>query len=208
MKNLRDWGLPLGRRFRALKLWFLIREQGVEGAADAAAPRSRQRAVAGRRRSARAPDWRVLAPVPLQTVCVRHEPPGLEGEALDRHTLAWVERGQPVGRRLSHAGDSGWAAGWCASRSARCHRARTCGGPVAPDARGRARADRELTRRGCDVWISRIVGRREGGSAWLREGRRPRRGRRRGSCSAARRLVSQFLQRFALKDVRIVIVRQ
>ena len=31
VKNLRDWGLPLGRRFRALKLWFLIREQGVAG---------------------------------------------------------------------------------------------------------------------------------------------------------------------------------
>ena len=31
VKNLRDWGIPLGRRFRALKLWCLIREQGVEG---------------------------------------------------------------------------------------------------------------------------------------------------------------------------------
>ena len=31
VKNYRDWGLPLGRRFRALKLWFLIREQGVDG---------------------------------------------------------------------------------------------------------------------------------------------------------------------------------
>ena len=30
--------------------------------------------------------------MPLQTVCVRHEPPGLEGEALDAHTLAWAER--------------------------------------------------------------------------------------------------------------------
>jgi aromatic-L-amino-acid/L-tryptophan decarboxylase len=30
--------------------------------------------------------------VPLQTLCVRHEPPGLEGEALDQHTLAWVGR--------------------------------------------------------------------------------------------------------------------
>jgi aromatic-L-amino-acid decarboxylase len=38
------------------------------------------------------PHWRVLAPVALQTLCVRHEPPGLEGEALDRHTLAWAER--------------------------------------------------------------------------------------------------------------------
>ena len=36
--------------------------------------------------------WRVLAPVPLQTLCVRHEPAGLEGDALDRHTLAWVDR--------------------------------------------------------------------------------------------------------------------
>jgi aromatic-L-amino-acid decarboxylase len=36
--------------------------------------------------------WRVLAPVPLQTVCVRHEPQGLDGDALDRHTLAWVDR--------------------------------------------------------------------------------------------------------------------
>jgi aromatic-L-amino-acid decarboxylase len=38
-----------------------------------------------------------MAPVPLQTVCVRHEPPGpdgkpLEGEALDRHTLGWAEK--------------------------------------------------------------------------------------------------------------------
>ena len=31
VKNLRDWGIPLGRRFRALKLWFLLREQGVAG---------------------------------------------------------------------------------------------------------------------------------------------------------------------------------
>jgi len=30
--------------------------------------------------------------VALQTVCLRHEPPGLDGEALDRHTLRWVDR--------------------------------------------------------------------------------------------------------------------
>ena len=38
------------------------------------------------------PGWRVLAPVPLQTVCLRHEPAGLADEALDRHTLAWADR--------------------------------------------------------------------------------------------------------------------
>jgi aromatic-L-amino-acid decarboxylase len=34
----------------------------------------------------------VLAPVSLQTLSVRHEPPGLTGEALDQHTLAWADR--------------------------------------------------------------------------------------------------------------------
>ena len=91
VKNLRDWGLPLGRRFRALKLWFLIREQGVSGL-QARLRRDIANAqwLAGQVRTAT--DWRLLAPVPLQTLCVRHEPPGLHDEALDRHTLEWVER--------------------------------------------------------------------------------------------------------------------
>ena len=38
------------------------------------------------------PGWRVLAPVPLQTLCVRHEPPGLTPEAMDSHTQAWCDR--------------------------------------------------------------------------------------------------------------------
>ena len=33
-----------------------------------------------------------MAPVPLQTVCIRHQPKGLEGEDLDRYTQAWAER--------------------------------------------------------------------------------------------------------------------
>ncbi|HYK18983.1 MAG TPA: aspartate aminotransferase family protein, partial [Bryobacteraceae bacterium] len=41
---------------------------------------------------------RVLAPVPLQTVCIRHEPEGLKGEALDRHTRGWVDRINASGR--------------------------------------------------------------------------------------------------------------
>jgi len=90
VKNLRDWGIPLGRRFRALKLWFLIREQGVSGL-QARLRRDIANAAWFAGQVASQPGWRVLAPVPLQTVCVRHEPPGLEGDALDRHTLAWAE---------------------------------------------------------------------------------------------------------------------
>lgn len=91
VKNLRDWGLPLGRRFRALKLWLLIREQGVAGL-QARIRRDHENAKWFVAEVGAAPGWRVLAPVPLQTVCVRHEPPGVEGDALDRHTLGWVER--------------------------------------------------------------------------------------------------------------------
>ena len=91
VRNLRDWGIPLGRRFRALKLWCLIREQGVSGL-QARLRRDIENARWLAAEVAKAPGWRVLAPVPLQTVCVRHEPPGLEGEALDRHTLAWADR--------------------------------------------------------------------------------------------------------------------
>ncbi len=91
VKNLRDWGVPLGRRFRALKLWWLIREQGVSGLqARLRRDIANARWLAGQVEAT--PPWRVLAPVPLQTLCVRHQPPGLAGEALDRHTLAWVEK--------------------------------------------------------------------------------------------------------------------
>jgi aromatic-L-amino-acid decarboxylase len=91
VKNLRDWGIPLGRRFRALKLWCLIREQGVSGL-QARLRRDIENARWLAAEVESAPHWRVLAPVPLQTLCVRHQPPGLEGEALDRHTLAWTDR--------------------------------------------------------------------------------------------------------------------
>lgn len=89
VKNLRDWGLPLGRRFRALKLWCLVREQGVSGLQTRL-----RRDLANARwlaeRIAATPDWKIVAPVRLQTLCVRHEPHGLNGEALDAHTTAWA----------------------------------------------------------------------------------------------------------------------
>ncbi len=91
VRNLRDWGIPLGRRFRALKLWCLIREQGVDGLA-ARLRRDIANATWLAAEVAAAPGWRVVAPVPLQTVCVRHEPPGLDADALDAHTRAWADR--------------------------------------------------------------------------------------------------------------------
>jgi aromatic-L-amino-acid decarboxylase len=91
VKSLRDWGIPLGRRFRALKLWFLVRGLGV-AALQARLRRDIENAQWLEQQVRAESDWRVLAPVPLQTLCVRHEPPGVEGEALDRHTREWAER--------------------------------------------------------------------------------------------------------------------
>jgi aromatic-L-amino-acid decarboxylase len=91
VRNYRDWGLTLGRRFRALKLWFLIREQGI-AALQARLRRDLANAAWLAGEVARTPGWRVLAPVPLQTVCIRHEPPGLAGADLDRHTQEWAAR--------------------------------------------------------------------------------------------------------------------
>jgi aromatic-L-amino-acid decarboxylase len=90
VRNLRDWGIPLGRRFRALKLWFIIREQGISGLqarlrrdiANAHKLAAEVEATAG---------WRVVAPVTLQTVCIRHEPFGLSEEELDHHTQTWAD---------------------------------------------------------------------------------------------------------------------
>ena len=82
VKNYRDWGIPLGRRFRALKLWFVLREQGLE-ALRTRLRRDMENARWLADQVAAMPNWRVLAPVHLQTVCIRHEPPGLAGEALD-----------------------------------------------------------------------------------------------------------------------------
>jgi aromatic-L-amino-acid decarboxylase len=89
--NFRDWGIQLGRRFRALKLWMLIREQGVEGL-RARLRRDLANAAWLREQVEATPEWRVVAPVPLQTVCVRHEPVGMDEPGVDAHNLAWADR--------------------------------------------------------------------------------------------------------------------
>jgi aromatic-L-amino-acid decarboxylase len=91
VKNYRDWGIPLGRRFRALKLWCLLRTEGAESLRRRLR-RDLENAQWLANEVTMTTDWSVLAPVTLQTVCVRHEPPDLSHAALDQHTLAWAER--------------------------------------------------------------------------------------------------------------------
>lgn len=89
-KNYRDWGVPLGRRFRALKLWTLIRSEGVSGL-QGRLRRDLSNAQWLAEQVAATPNWQVTAPVALQTVCTLHTPPGLDGAALDAHTQRWAE---------------------------------------------------------------------------------------------------------------------
>jgi aromatic-L-amino-acid decarboxylase len=99
VRNLRDWGIPLGRRFRALKLWFLLRDQGVEGL-QARIRRDIGNAAWLAEQVDAAPEWERLAPAPLQTVCLRHVPRALadDEDALTAHNLAVVGRVNQGGR--------------------------------------------------------------------------------------------------------------
>jgi aromatic-L-amino-acid decarboxylase len=88
----RDWGIPLGRRFRALKLWYQLRIDGPEEIRgrlrrDLANAQWFAEQIEAREH------WQVVAPVRLQTVCVRHTPPGLADDpvAVSDHNHAWVQ---------------------------------------------------------------------------------------------------------------------
>jgi aromatic-L-amino-acid/L-tryptophan decarboxylase len=70
--DYRDWQIPLGRRFRALKLWFVIRHYGVEGLQHHVREHVAlaQQFAAWVRNDDR---FEIAAPVPLNLVCFRHK---------------------------------------------------------------------------------------------------------------------------------------
>jgi aromatic-L-amino-acid decarboxylase len=74
VNNYRDWGVQLGRRFRALKLWFVLRSFGAEQIRAIIREHIRLAQELARRVDAE-PDFELLAPTPLNTVCFRYLPP-------------------------------------------------------------------------------------------------------------------------------------
>jgi aromatic-L-amino-acid decarboxylase len=107
--QFRDWGIPLGRRFRALKLWYHLRIDGIDAIRERLR-RDLDNAQWFARQVAQTENWRVLTAVKLQTVCIRHQPPGVEGEALDSHTLAWINAINSSGKAFMSPAqlDDGW----------------------------------------------------------------------------------------------------
>ncbi len=90
-RNLMDYGVSLGRRFRALKLWFVLRYFGRAGIVA----RLRDHVQMAKEFAARvetAEEWRVVAPVHLSAVAFRFAPEWGDGEALDRANQDILDR--------------------------------------------------------------------------------------------------------------------
>ncbi|HEY4133193.1 MAG TPA: pyridoxal-dependent decarboxylase [Gemmatimonadaceae bacterium] len=80
--NYMDYGVQLGRRFRALKLWMIIRAFGVDGLAS----RLREHCVLAQTFAKwvdESGDWELLAPVPFSLVCFRYAPRGMDEATRD-----------------------------------------------------------------------------------------------------------------------------
>jgi aromatic-L-amino-acid decarboxylase len=100
--NLMDYGVQLGRRFRALKLWMVIRAFGVEGIIDRLrAHMQLARDFASWVENENA--WQLMAPVTFSLVCFRYAPPGLDEAMTNQLNQAILERVNASGSAfLSH----------------------------------------------------------------------------------------------------------
>jgi aromatic-L-amino-acid decarboxylase len=85
--DYRDWHIPLGRRFRALKLWFVIRHYGAEGLRF----HIRRHVELAQRFAGwvqASDDFELAAPAPLNLVCFRHR----GGDEVNRRLLDTLNR--------------------------------------------------------------------------------------------------------------------
>ncbi len=91
-RNYRDWGVPLGRRFRALKLWFVLRSYGIEQLRDMVRTHIKYAQELARLIDLER-DFECLAPTPLALVCFRYCPQGQrKSKQLDCLNERLVER--------------------------------------------------------------------------------------------------------------------
>lgn len=108
VNNYRDWGVPLGRRFRALKLWFVIRSYGVEGI--------RNKIRLHLQLSQEFKNWIeesdkfvIVAPVPLNTICFRYNDEQKSKDELNHMNEQLLEKINATGKAyLTHTKLDGW----------------------------------------------------------------------------------------------------
>ena len=91
-----DFTIDLSRGFRALKVWFIIKEHGSRALGETIEANVRQAKLLGETIDAD-PDFELLAPVGLNVVCFRYRAPGLSGGELDAFNDELVIRIQESG---------------------------------------------------------------------------------------------------------------
>ncbi len=97
VNNYRDWGIPLGRRFRALKLWFVIRSYGLEGIREKlrnhmSLAKTAEKLILSN------PDLEILAPVNFNTICFRFHSTNLQLADENRHNESWMNQVNATGK--------------------------------------------------------------------------------------------------------------
>jgi aromatic-L-amino-acid decarboxylase len=102
VRDYMNYGPQLGRRFRALKLWFVLRAYGTEGIAARLREHMRLATLfAGWVQND--PDWHLAAPVPFSTVCFRACPAEVPESHLDDLNIAIEDRVNATGETfISH----------------------------------------------------------------------------------------------------------
>jgi aromatic-L-amino-acid decarboxylase len=98
VRNGSDYGIQLGRRFRALKLWMVMRYFGHEGLAA----RIREHCRLARLFASwveDSPDWELMAPLPFALVCFRAKPES-HRDRLDQLNEQIMHRVNASGRAL------------------------------------------------------------------------------------------------------------
>ena len=98
VKNYRDWGIQLGRRFRALKLWFVLRSYGIAGIQKMVREHIRMAGVFKEWVETH-PHLELMAPVHLSLVCFRLND-GRSEEALNTLNKNLIERINRTGKLL------------------------------------------------------------------------------------------------------------
>lgn len=88
----KDWGLPLGRRFRALKLWFVLRSYGISGLQDALRAHMSYANILTKYIQAH-PHWTIFSPPALNMLCIRYIPNAqITTEQLNKLNTAILQR--------------------------------------------------------------------------------------------------------------------
>jgi aromatic-L-amino-acid/L-tryptophan decarboxylase len=106
--NYRDWGVPLGRRFRALKLWFVLRSFGVEGIQEKIRLHLNL-STKFKKWIEQSSQFKLMAPVPLNTICFRYHNSALTKSELNTINETLLTSINSSGKAyLTHTKLNGW----------------------------------------------------------------------------------------------------